>query len=42
LTKASAAVKQVEDRMISGLSAPERDQLRGLLSRCVRSLGETA
>jgi len=42
LTKASAAVKQVEDLMISGLTAAERDLLRGLLSRCVNSLGETA
>jgi DNA-binding MarR family transcriptional regulator len=42
LTKASAAVKQVEDRMISGLSVDERNQLRGLLARCVRSLGDSA
>jgi DNA-binding MarR family transcriptional regulator len=42
LTKASAAVKQVEDRMSSGLTAAERDQLRSLLSRCVSSLGDTA
>ncbi len=41
LTKASAAIKLVENRMISGLSAAERDQLRSLLSRCVSSLGET-
>jgi DNA-binding MarR family transcriptional regulator len=42
LRKASAAVKQVEDRMSSGLTAAERDQLRSLLSRCVSSLGDTA
>ncbi len=38
LAQASAAVKGVEDKMISDLSAEEQDQLRGLLSRCVNSL----
>lgn len=38
LAQASAAVKQVEDRMTSDLTAKERDQLRSLLSRCVSSL----
>jgi DNA-binding MarR family transcriptional regulator len=38
LALASAAVKRVEDAMISDLSTEEQDQLRSLLSRCVRSL----
>jgi DNA-binding MarR family transcriptional regulator len=38
LAQASAAVKQVEERMISDLTTEERDQLRSLLSRCVSSL----
>ena len=40
LAAASAAVRGVEDRMKSRLSAAEQDQLRILLSRCVTSLGE--
>lgn len=39
LARASAAIRRVEDRMTSDLSAGERDQLRGLLSRCVSALG---
>jgi DNA-binding MarR family transcriptional regulator len=42
LAKASAAVKQVEERMISDLTAEERDQLWSLLSRCVNSLSGRA
>ena len=40
LAVASAAVRAVEDRMKSGLSAAEQDQLRMLLARCVSSLDE--
>ena len=40
LAAASAAVRAVEDRMKSGLSAAEQDQLRMLLARCVSSLDE--
>lgn len=39
LAAASDAVRQVEDRMTSDLSAGEQDQLRTLLSRCAISLG---
>lgn len=43
LAVASAAVKEVEDRMTSTLEAHEQDQLRSLLSRCVSALaGEDA
>ncbi len=42
LAQASAAVKQVEERMISDLTAEERDQLWSLLSRCVNSLNGRA
>jgi len=42
LAQASAAVKQVEERMISDLTAEERDQLWSLLSRCVNSLSGRA
>lgn len=38
LTKASAAVKAVEDRMTSALDPAEQDQLRRLLRGCVSSL----
>lgn len=40
LLTASAAVKNVEDRMKAGLSAPERAQLADMLSRCVACLNE--
>jgi DNA-binding MarR family transcriptional regulator len=39
LAQASAAVKGVEDKMSSDLSAEEQNQLRNLLARCVSSLG---
>ncbi|WP_098456620.1 MarR family winged helix-turn-helix transcriptional regulator [Sanguibacter antarcticus] len=38
LAAASAAVREVEDRMTSTLSADERSNLSDLLSRCVSSL----
>ena len=38
LTKASAAVKAVEERMTSALDPAEQDQLRRLLRECVSSL----
>lgn len=38
LDVASVAVKVVEDRMRSDLDAREREQLRGLLARCVDAL----
>jgi DNA-binding MarR family transcriptional regulator len=38
LAAASAAVRGVEDRMKSGLSAAEQSQLKDMLSRCVTSL----
>lgn len=41
LAVASDAVRQVEDRMTSDLSAEEQDQLRTLLSRCATALGRS-
>lgn len=38
LAAASSAVRRVEDRMSSGLSAAERSQLKDMLSRCSTSL----
>ena len=38
LAVASAAVKRVEDRMVSTLSAQDRSRFGEVLSRCVRSL----
>ncbi|MGX5358184.1 MarR family winged helix-turn-helix transcriptional regulator [Kocuria sp. KH4] len=38
LEAASAAVKAVEDRMTSSLSAEEQGQLRAVLARCIASL----
>lgn len=40
LGDASAAVRAVEDRMLSGLTREDEDRLRGLLDRCVEGLRE--
>ena len=42
LTAASAAVRTVEDRMKSGLDAPQQTALRELLAACVTSLTPAA
>ncbi|HEY5222818.1 MAG TPA: MarR family transcriptional regulator [Microbacteriaceae bacterium] len=42
LSAASAAVKLVEDQMLSRLDAGERDRLRAALSTCVASLSSHA
>jgi DNA-binding MarR family transcriptional regulator len=38
LKVASAAVRAVEDRMRTGIDAPEQDQLRRLLGACITNL----
>lgn len=42
LRDSSAAVKAVEDRMNSGLSATDRERLLGLLGSCVTALSDPA
>jgi DNA-binding MarR family transcriptional regulator len=42
LVRASSAVKQVEAAMSAALTVEEQEQLRGMLSRCVASLGEAS
>jgi DNA-binding MarR family transcriptional regulator len=42
LVKASSAVRDVEVTMSSALTAEEQEQLRGLLSRCIGSLGSAS
>jgi DNA-binding MarR family transcriptional regulator len=41
LQAASAAVSSIEGRMRRGLDAGEQQQLRGLLTSCVKALSES-